>query len=342
MDEIIALAQVQAGVIARWQLRTFGVGDGAIRGLLSHHGWQRIHPGIYLLPGSRFGHQQRVWAGVLVYADPQLSLSAATAGLSSGAGPRNACVRAVKDARVVVTGRAGAALHGLLPETKAIDLAVPQLKHRVSRPGLQVRRLRPYGPEELRRIQGLTVASPVRTIVDAALFLPASKAAVRQLQAMIIAADRLWQASPREFAAYLEAHQNFKGRPRLERAVRPLTTKLSHSGVEGRARQLASKVASSLGLKVEPRPYDIVHDGVTIAQADIAVVSLKYDAEIDGPHHNLREWIVKDKTRDRLVRRIAWHVERYPTDLVEDDEPQYCRRIHEDLVMLLERRRNAA
>jgi very-short-patch-repair endonuclease len=50
----------------------------------------------------------------------------------------------------------------------------------------------------------------------------------------------------------------------------------------------------------------------------VAIVPIRLDVEVDGPHHLFSEQRLKDEERDRKLRRVAWEVERFPVELVRE------------------------
>jgi hypothetical protein len=126
--------------------------------------------------------------------------------------------------------------------------------------------------------------------------------------------------------------------PRLLReTAETLRPRFSHSRTEALAREIAACEAAALGLAVEPRPFPIRADGRIIAEADIAVRELRHDAEIDGPHHELRPQQARDRRRDgRLGNLVDWSVSRYPVVQVDDSPRDFGTRFRRDLQTLID------
>jgi very-short-patch-repair endonuclease len=78
------------------------------------------------------------------------------------------------------------------------------------------------------------------------------------------------------------------------------------------------------------------HLGRRVGEADIAVFEITLDIEIDGPHHRMPEQREADQARDRLVRRAGWEVERFPTELVEQQPVVFRARVQEAIKHRLE------
>ncbi len=66
-----------------------------------------------------------------------------------------------------------------------------------------------------------------------------------------------------------------------------------------------------------------------VGEADIAIVPLRLDIEVDGPHHRFLEQRQKDDERDRLMRRAQWEVERFPDSLVNHRPRVFVARVRE-------------
>jgi hypothetical protein len=60
-----SLAQKQHGLLTRAQALGYGLSDSAIRARLDTGIWQRVHPGVYRVAGSRRTHEQAVLAACL-------------------------------------------------------------------------------------------------------------------------------------------------------------------------------------------------------------------------------------------------------------------------------------
>lgn len=63
--DLVALIRAQAGVVARWQLREYGVPDSAVRTLLDSGRWTVRHPGVYATFSGDLGRTAELWAAVL-------------------------------------------------------------------------------------------------------------------------------------------------------------------------------------------------------------------------------------------------------------------------------------
>ncbi len=82
---------------------------------------------------------------------------------------------------------------------------------------------------------------------------------------------------------------------------------------------------------MEPRPHAIRDGGRVIAEADIAVVDLRHDLEVDGPHHTTFRQRARDRRRDEGLATIDWAVTRNPVEQIDTDPAAYGRQVGEDL-----------
>lgn len=155
---------------------------------------------------------------------------------------------------------------------------------------------------------------------------------------MISTADARRLTTVRRVAARLEAAGPVDGCRRLRRVLADLDGELSHSATEAKARRLVEEVLARHGLALHPRPLAITLDGRRVGEADLPVLALRLDLEIDGPHHDLPEQRGADRRRDRLIRRAGWNVERFPAAMVDLDPCGFARAVDELVVGLLPRR----
>jgi hypothetical protein len=138
-----------------------------------------------------------------------------------------------------------------------------------------------------------------------------------RLARMIGAADAKRLTTPARVAEFADDAGRFVGRLLLNEVLADLRGELSHSGQESRARHLVTAVLAPYGLKLHPRPLEVLHHGRRIGEADLAVEAILLDIEVDGPHHREPVQRDKDQIRDRRMRRAGWEVERFPTELVD-------------------------
>ena len=112
----------------------------------------------------------------------------------------------------------------------------------------------------------------------------------------------------------------------------------THSGTEKVARRLVEEVLRPYGLSLHPRPYTVEVDGIPIAEADLAVLEILYDIEVDGPDHLDPDQVLLDQRRDLLMRRAKWEVERFPVELIDAQPRVFQARVDATVRLLLGRR----
>jgi predicted transcriptional regulator of viral defense system len=154
---LAALARVQHGVVARWQLVEMGWGRGAIAHALKLGRLHRVHPGVYAVGHRRLslrGH----WMAAVLACGPEALLSHVCAGAHWG---------------LVARGRGG------------IDVTVPG-RSRSGQPGIAIHLVRALDHRDRTRKDGIPVTTVSRTILDLAEVLPGNR-----LERAVEEADRL-------------------------------------------------------------------------------------------------------------------------------------------------------
>jgi very-short-patch-repair endonuclease/predicted transcriptional regulator of viral defense system len=144
-DEAIArLAARQHGVVSRAQLRSAGIGDGAIARRIQSCRLHRVHRGVYLVGHTVAPSRAREMAAVLA------------------CGPR-----------AVVSHRTAAGLWALLSPDgpSAVDVTVVD-SWAQSRPGVKVHLARRLEKRDVRGLDGISITSPARTLLDLAAVVP--------------------------------------------------------------------------------------------------------------------------------------------------------------------------
>jgi very-short-patch-repair endonuclease len=132
------LADLQAGLLTRDQLRAAGFGRGAIRHRLTNGRLHPYHPGVYLLGRPSREPLADEMAAVLLFK-----------GFA------------------VLSHRSAGALLGLSGRPDSVTLTIVGKDAR-SRPGLTIHRATRLDPRDIRTTHGLPHTSPARTLVDLA------------------------------------------------------------------------------------------------------------------------------------------------------------------------------
>ena len=249
------LAARQHDVVTRVQLLALGITSAAIRHALGSGRLHPVHPGVYAVgrPGlSRFGR----WMAAVLACGPEAALSHGTAAALWGIRPEPA----------------GARIHVTVP---------PSRRSRAS--GVVVHR------REVRRetVEGISLASPVETLVDLATELraPALERAVND-------ADRLDLVDPEELRDALDALPRRPGIRALRQLLDRLTFRLTDSELERRFLALVRRA----GL-----PQPLTRRVVNGFRVDFWWPTLGLVVETDGlRYHRTPAQQARDRLRDQV------------------------------------------
>lgn len=314
-EKVGAVATRQHHLITRWQLRCLDVSDAEIAERVAAHGWTRKGNGVIALPAPDTPHR-RLAVAVLAYSRPAHAATRVQERVDAGDTPVDAVVEVALGAGQFVTGESALWLLGVGPKPSTHTMRLVHKTSVAARTGITLR----LGPVtgKTTRIEGLPVVDVEQAFVDAAGAGDTMNAVAlhHHLTKMIATADRKRLTSLDALGHRLDAGR-FVGKPALRRALRDVRGELSHSGSEKKARVIVARVLAKYGLALEPRPHGIEVGGRLVGEADLAVVAIALDIEIDGPHHLLPAQVRADQRRDRLVRRAGWEVERFSTELID-------------------------
>ena len=330
-----ALAELQHLVVTTWQLELLGLSRKVIIRLATQGRWRRWSPGVYLLPGP-ITPLRKAAAAVLGYGRPvhalrrlvdyqhehqRLSLVQAVSAIALHSGN-------------VVCGRSAAWLHGL---DKAPNQSWIRVRtHCGQAPRKNVRLCHGTYAGRACWIEGLPVVDVEQALMDVAgMTDDTPKQRHHRLTKLIATADALRKSNVDAIEQRIAREGNFRGRAALLRACLDLRGELSHSDTEADARKIVARVLKRFGLHLEPRPYPVELNGRIVGEADLAVLKILFDIEVDGPHHLLPVQRAEDDARDRLVRRARWHVERFPTELIDLSPDIFEARVIETVKYLL-------
>ncbi|HEV7523422.1 MAG TPA: hypothetical protein VGP92_00555 [Acidimicrobiia bacterium] len=136
---LAAAAATQHGQFTRVQARSAGFSAAQIDRRLRAAVWKRVLPSVYRHAAVPESGAARNWAAVL-WAGPGCAVSHATAATIWG-----------------IVGRAGARPELIVPQARGLRAA-----------GIVVHRVAGIGDEDVVRVRGLPITSPVRTIIDLA------------------------------------------------------------------------------------------------------------------------------------------------------------------------------
>lgn len=321
------LAQLQAGCVATWQLRWLGWSDNAISRMAAREGWLDLHRGVWLLPGARLDAPARVWAAVLAVA-AQDGAVRADARMRPDVDPLTVLTETAAERAVVAAGSAAWARQLWQGPPRRHVLLVDS-GHHVARSDITIIRTGMDRFEGATRIGGLWVAGVPRIVWDCSWLTRRLPNAAQQIADLVIVADRLREMSADDLVAIVDEPCQFNLPMRVPAVLRAAAELVrpgfSHSKTEARGRRIAGEVAAGLDLEVHPRPYPIKLDGQTLAEADIAVLALRHDLEVDGPHHLTFAQRARDRRRDAGIATIDWAVTRYDVDLIDHEPDTYAR-----------------
>ena len=318
--------------MAAWQLRELRIAKSWVSDQVAGAGWDRIHVGVYRLPGVPDTPEGAIWAALLAVS-PDGAPDRFEQLRGQGVPLQRALVRAV-EAVAAVTGMTAAWVRGArtLPPDEP-EILVPA-RLRVRRRGMRVVR----GALESATVcwvRGTPCVGHGRMLWDIAWLYRSLPFAANMVGDVAVRLDRRRHFTIDETLATVKEPVAFGLSERVPRALREASEMLrpgfSHSRTEAIGREVALEIGSVLGIELTPRPYPIVHEGRIIAEADIAAPALRWDAEIDGPHHDEPSVRASDATRDRKVGQIDWLVARYPHTLIDGAIAEYRRRFTRDL-----------
>ena len=303
--------------VAVWQATALGISGHALRDRVGTHRWARSHAGVVALPGAA-GPLHALSAALLAYSRPTSGAARVGTLVKGGMPMIDALVSAGLDAGPLVCGQSALARCGVASDPSEPWLRLPDRYGHASKEGVRIR----YGDYTGQAVwvDGVPCVDVAQAFIDAAPTEEEESSTQRhhRLSRWLAAADARRALTAPELELRIASPRSFYGAPALRRVVADVKGELSHSGTERRARRLAAPVLASFGLRLEPRPYLVEVNGTRLGEADLAVVKIRYDIEIDGPHHLLPAQRQTDEQRDRLMRRRAgWEVERFSTELID-------------------------
>ncbi len=329
---LTAVAQQQHQVLARWQLCLAGASSKAVKARCADHGWRSGEFGTVWLPGP-LDPIRRLTSAVLAYSRPRSGPERVRAREAAGDDAETALVRAALDAGQTVCGPSAAWLHGLSEPPQEQWLRLPGRTGHTRQQGVRLR----YGPPtSVVWKEGLPVADVHQMIADVAVAIGHSRGARYELGKLVALGHAKRLTTPQQFGDWLAEVGAVDGALLCNEVVADLLGETVHSETERRARELARQVLEPYGLQLHPHPFRVDLDGRPAGEADLAVVELRYDIEVDGPHHLLPQQIAKDRARDRLMREAGWVVERFAAEEIDLRPHEFKRAIDRTIRQLLQ------
>jgi very-short-patch-repair endonuclease len=240
-----------------------------------------------VLRGPRF---RRLFAGIYVAADVDVDLAL-----------RARAAFLLVDGHGVVGGHAAAELLGAScgPRDGPVEVVVPA-RGPHGRPGIVVRNDR-LSLDEVARVDGIAVTSPLRTAFDLARRPPLVEA--------VVAVDALAHEhgfDPQELVRVGYRHPNARGVAQLPAVVR-LVNPMADSPMETRIR---------FALVQAGLPCPVLQHPVGPYLLDLAYPDLKLAIEYDGREHLIPERALHDLRRQAYLTRAGWEVLRFPAATV--------------------------
>ena len=337
---VTAVAMRQHMLIAVWQLKIIGISDQAIADRIRCHGWRRLSRGIIALPA--LDTPQRRLAGlVLSHSRPTGAADRVAARTTQGddladdpsadlsEDLSDVLVDEALNAGQAVTGLSALWLHGIASKPASHSIRLKRAVGVTKRTAVTIRRGRWTG--DLVWIDGLPVVDVAQAFMDAARRDKETTAVAlhHQLTKLIATADAKRKTTLKALEERMSTAPRFVGAPALRDAIADLKGELSHSGTEKKARTAVTRVAARYGLSLHPRPFAVELHGRIVGEADLAVVEICLDIEVDGPLHLLPAQQNKDQLRDRWMRRAGWEVERFSTELIDLSPVTFAARVDE-------------
>jgi very-short-patch-repair endonuclease len=224
------------------------------------------------------------------------------------------------DDRAYVTGRAGGRLWGVrrMGTVDLIDARVPHFANSLGAEWVRLRRCNVLDPiDVVERADGIRVASPPRLLFDLAESLDDLdlESVVEQVL------DKRWLTMPTLHAtARRLCHPARPGSDRFARVLgsRPDFLRPADSHLEV---QLLDALRAA-GVRDLVRQLPVRLPNGVVVHPDLAVPATRWAIEVDHvTWHGGRVASQADKQRDRLMRRIGWHVDRVTDEEITNDLP---------------------
>ncbi|MGH8885015.1 MAG: type IV toxin-antitoxin system AbiEi family antitoxin domain-containing protein [Egibacteraceae bacterium] len=198
--------------------------------------WERLHPGVYALPGSAATHERQISAALLAVGG-----------------------------KVAACRQTAAYLWGMTDRVPSVvDLVIPPSRRAPALEGVRALRSRTVTPSDLRCVDGLAVTSPARTICDLAAVILDD----HELRLLVLAARRRGVLDLAELRRRHMGLARSRGGTRLARILNELDAERPGSIFEHEIRAFVH----SHGLVPHPTPLWIpCRDGRT-RQVDIPFI----------------------------------------------------------------------
>lgn len=280
-------AQARGGVVTAADASLAGVPRSTFHRRVRVDAWVHVLPGAWLVPGATMTSMARLWAALLT-SGPEASLSHGTAARLLHLGDRS------RD----------------MP--RRIHVVRPYGRGSKAPPGVVVHRSRNLVDRDLAVVDGLTVTTASRTLMDIAQVHP-----IWQLEAMMLTARQRGMVDVASLVAQYERRPGLDGAG----AFRAAATLLTEDGADSVLERRARRALRTANLHPTRAPHPVACGDITL-HVDIAFPERQVGIECDGfAHHGPqeRDAFERDRPRSRLLDDAGWRV-----------IPLTWRQLHED------------
>jgi very-short-patch-repair endonuclease len=218
--------------------------------------------------------------------------------------------------RAVITGRASGRLRGLrrMGRDGEIDVRVPHFANTLTGPGIRLRRCNVVDDEDIEtRPDGIRLVTPARLAFDLGAVmsdLDLESVIEQMLDLGLVTMPELHRVCLRLY------HHARPGSKRFARVIqsRPMWMKPADSHLEVRLFDALRRA----GVRGMVRQHEIRLADGAVVHPDIAVPEICWAIEVDHvTWHGGRVAVQNDKSRDRRLRQIEWHVDRVTDTEIE-------------------------
>jgi hypothetical protein len=243
--ELIAGAQHHHWIVSGVQAAACGMSPATLWRRATAERWERLHPGVYALPGSAATHERQISAALLAV-----------------------------NGKVAACRHSAAYLWRIADHAPSVvDLVVPPNRRAPALEGVHVLRSRTVTPADLRCVDGLAVTSPARTICDLAAVMHND----HELRLLVLTACRRGVLELAELRERQAALARSPGATRLARILHeldaePLGSIFSH--------ELRAFVRSH-GLTPHPTPLWIPCRDGRVRQIDVPFIDQRVGIDVD-------------------------------------------------------------
>lgn len=277
-QRLMRLAYEQHGVFSLSQAIALGLAARTLRDRIEAQGWERLHNGVYLLPGAVPTYEQATMAALLAVRPGRPSME------------RN----------VLVAGRSAARLWGMTEaRPQPVQLIAPFEGSATRRGAIYVIRSRTILEADAASIGPLDLTTPARTVIDLARY--AGRDELFEVASMGM---QLGLLDPDKVAARLVELLRPPGRSKLHWLLAELSR---HGKTDSTFERDVRCWLCDNGFQPYPGVYPLRVEGRLIAMLDIAFLREQVYVEIDGRRfHSDRRAFRHDRVRNNEIAAIGW------------------------------------